>query len=262
MSYISVSIVVVSLNTRIQFLHTMNSIANQKNKDFEVIVVDGESKDGTVDEILKLKNKINKLIIEKDEGIYDAMNKGIKLASGKWIMFLNSGDTFFNDYVLENIFSKGTYDKDVLYGDTIIKSNNIKYSSLSKNFDNQTIIMPFCHQSCFVKNEILKKNLFNTNYKLSADFNLFNKLYLKQNNFQKINQFVSTVISGGVADQKRQQVLNENIIIIKKSRTKKNLYSLYLLKLTQYLKDVLKIFLPKKIWLLILKAKYRKRITQ
>ena len=260
MSHILVSIVVVSLNTRDQFLHTMYSISKQINKNYEVIVIDGNSKDGTIDEILKLKNDIDKFLIEKDEGIYDAMNKGIKLASGKWIIFLNSGDIFCDNSIIEKIFSNHSYDEDILYGNTIIKSEHLRYGSSSKNFNDKTIVMPFCHQSCFVKSEILKRNLFNINYRLSSDFNLFNDLYLQKRKFLNLNQFISTVSSDGVADQNRLEVFNENINIIKKSRTKNCLYSLYFLKLTQHLKDVLKFFLPKKIWLLVLKAKYRKRI--
>ena len=100
------SIVVISLNTKNQFLKTINSIKKQKYKKYELIVVDGNSIDGTKEEIKKINLKSKKYIIEKDKGIYDAMNKGIKKSSGKWIIFLNSGDIFYDKNVLEKVSKK------------------------------------------------------------------------------------------------------------------------------------------------------------
>ena len=90
-----VSIIVVSLNTKDDFIETIKSINNQTYKNFEIIVIDGKSNDGTEDEINQMRDSFSKIIIEKDNGIYDAMNKGIALVKGEWTVFLNSGDTFF-----------------------------------------------------------------------------------------------------------------------------------------------------------------------
>ena len=100
------SIIIVSLNTKYQFLKTINSVKNQTFKKYEVVVVDGKSKDGTIAEIKRIKNKKFKFIIEKDRGIYDAMNKGVKKCSGRWIIFLNSGDILYNQNVLKKISKK------------------------------------------------------------------------------------------------------------------------------------------------------------
>ena len=91
------SIVVISLNTKSEFLKTIRTIKKQSYNKYEIIVIDGKSTDGTVEEIKKLGKNISKKIIEKDKGIYDAMNKGIRLAKGNWIIFLNSGDIFYNE---------------------------------------------------------------------------------------------------------------------------------------------------------------------
>jgi glycosyltransferase involved in cell wall biosynthesis len=101
---IKLSIVVVSLNTKNEFIKTIGSINSQVYKNYEIIVIDGDSSDGTVDEILKVKENFSNFIIEKDKGIYDAMNKGIRLSKGEWIFFLNSGDIFYNKNILEKIF--------------------------------------------------------------------------------------------------------------------------------------------------------------
>ena len=180
---IKVSIIVVSLNTKIDFLETIESIKRQTYKNYETIVIDGKSNDGTVDEINKIKDNLSNFIIEKDTGIYDAMNKGIALAKGEWIIFLNSGDIFFEDFTLEKIFNEELSNKDVVFGNTVIKNEKYKYISISKNFDLDTIVMPFCHQSSLLKSSFLKKNLFNLDFELSSDFNLFYLCWLLKKNF-------------------------------------------------------------------------------
>ena len=89
-----ISIVVVSLNTKSSFLKTINSIISQSYANKEIIVVDGNSTDGTIKIIKKMSKNFSKIIIDKDKGIYDAMNKGIALVKGEWTIFLNSGDVF------------------------------------------------------------------------------------------------------------------------------------------------------------------------
>ena len=96
-----ISIVVVSLNTAKKFEKTIKSILNQSTNNFELIVVDGMSKDKTKYFLKKYNKFITKIISEKDKGIYDAMNKGIKNSSKKWIYFLNSGDIFCNKNILK-----------------------------------------------------------------------------------------------------------------------------------------------------------------
>jgi len=174
-----VSIIVVSLNTKNFFLKTIISIINQSFKSKEIIVVDGQSSDGTLLIIKKFKKIISKIIIEKDKGIYDAMNKGVQLASGKWIIFMNSGDIFFNKKVLSNIFEYSFLQKDIdiLFGDTIVKHNSLDYLSKSKEFNDKTIVMPFCHQSSIVKTSLIKKYKFQLKYKFSSDFNFFLKCF-------------------------------------------------------------------------------------
>ena len=100
------SIIVVSLNTKKKFLKTIKSIKKQRFRNYEVMIVDGKSIDGTINEIKKIKNKKIKYIIEKDKGIYDAMNKGVAKSLGDWIIFLNSGDIFYNCDVLKKISLK------------------------------------------------------------------------------------------------------------------------------------------------------------
>jgi glycosyltransferase involved in cell wall biosynthesis len=257
---IKVSIIVVSLNTKIDFLETIESIKRQTYKNYETIVIDGKSNDGTVDEINKIKDNLSNFIIEKDTGIYDAMNKGIALAKGEWIIFLNSGDIFFDDFTLEKIFNEELSNKDVVFGNTVIKNEKYKYISIGKNFDLDTIVMPFCHQSSLLKSSFLKKNPFNLDFELSSDFNLFYLCCLLKKTFHQLNIPLTIVKSGGIADNKRQQVYSENISIMKMHNKIKNILKIYILKFFQSFKDLFKLLIPQWLINILLKMKYNKKI--
>ena len=222
-----ISIIVVSLNTKKEFLKTIKSIQKQDYKNYEVIVVDGKSTDGTVQEIKKLKDKKVKYIIQKDNGIYDAMNKGIRKSLGKWIIFMNSGDLFYKNNVLNNFLSENVKNYEIVYGNTVVSAKNLKYIVNSKPFDHKTLLMPFCHQSVFVKSDILKKRNFSLIYRFSSDFDFFYYCYLSRKKFQKIDYIISKVKSSGFADKNRQMVFNENLTIIKKKGNKSLLYFIF-----------------------------------
>lgn len=253
-----ISIIVVSLNTKKKFLKTIKSIQQQIYKNYEIVIVDGNSTDGTVKEIKKLKKNKIKSIIQKDKGIYDAMNKGILKCSGEWALFLNSGDTLLNKSVLKNILDKKIDNYDIIFGDTIIAGNYFNYKVRAKKFSKQTIIMPFCHQSTIVKLRHLKNNKFNLDYKLSSDFNFFLNSYNKKLKFLKCNRTISKVEASGISDNNRQKVFTENINIF----LKKNLYfkvlRLFCLKLFEYLKSLIKLLLPDRFIKNILMIKYKK----
>jgi glycosyltransferase involved in cell wall biosynthesis len=260
MSRINLSIIVVSLNTKNKFIKTIQSINSQTYNNYEIIIVDGKSTDGTIEEILKIKNFFLKYLIENDKGIYDAMNKGIHLASGNWVIFLNSGDVFCNRNVLKNIFKISALEKkDIIFGNTYVKNYNLKYFIKSKKFSNKTNIMPFCHQSTLVKTPIIKKNKFSLKYKYSSDFNFFYKCFLNNKFFYDSNLSIATVEANGLSDKNRNKVYNENIQILKKYNY--NLFlivNLWLLKLVNSVKCCFKFILPSPVINWILKFKYYK----
>jgi glycosyltransferase involved in cell wall biosynthesis len=254
---IKFSIIVVSLNTKKEFIKSIKSIQDQNFKNFEIIVIDGNSADGTKNEILKRKKNISKFIIEKDKGIYHAMNKGIKLSEGEWIIFMNCGDVFFRNNVLGKFLSKDTSNYDIVYGDTQILNKNLKYIVKSKTFNYNTYLMPFCHQSVFVRSNILKKKNFSLKFKISSDFDFFYYCFISGKKFKKLNLIISKVKSGGLSDTHRQRVFNENMMIINKKGNKVLVCLLFLNKLNQYLKDLLKIILPNFTQKFIFKQKYK-----
>jgi len=253
-----VSIIVVSLNTKKKFLKTINSIQRQDYQNYEIIIVDGKSIDGTIKEIKKIKNKKVKYIIQKDNGIYDAMNKGIKKSKGEWIIFLNSGDIFYSQNVLRKILRKKINNFDILFGDTVVVSKSLTYKVIAKKFTNKTITMPFCHQSTLVKSKYLKKYQFDLNYNLSSDFNFFLNSYYKNLNFNKHNSVISKVEAYGKSDLNRQAVFSQNIRIFLKKGYYFNVLSLFFIKFLEFVKDLIKLFLPAKLVKQIIKIKYQK----
>jgi glycosyltransferase involved in cell wall biosynthesis len=246
-----ISIVVVSLNTKKDTINTVNSILRQNYKNYEILVIDGRSNDGTVEFLRKNSNKIN-FISKKDKGIYFAMNKGVKLAKSKWIIFLNSGDIFSSSKVLQNFIKNKDIDNaEIVYGDTIVKNKLFDRFLLGKKFSTISTKMPFCHQSVFVKTEILKKKLFNTKYKIAADFDFFYKLFKKNKKFYYLDSAISKTITGGISDRKRFSCLLEYFHIFYKDRNYLNTFLLFFdliyFLLSSFLKKVLNENLIQKI---------------
>ena len=170
-----ISIITVSYNAVSTIEKTILSVINQTYDNIEYIIIDGGSTDGTIEIIKKYEHNISYWISEPDKGIYDAMNKGIKLAKGDWINFMNAGDTFYNNKIINEIFSyhcKG----DILYGNVYYEQNGYKIIKKATTPQLSNINLSFCHQSSFVKSSIIKKNPFNTIYKLSADYAMFMSL--------------------------------------------------------------------------------------
>lgn len=256
------SIIIVSLNTKKDLIKTLKSCFKQNRKDIEIIVVDGLSNDGSVKEILKFKNKISKIIIQRDRGIYDAMNKGINVSKSDWIIFMNSGDKFYNSNVVNRLKKLKKKDADIIFGNTIINNNKFRYLVEGNKFQKNSVLMPFCHQSTITKNNILKKFLFNIKYNLSADFDFFYRCLINNYNFKKYNNVIAEVRSGGFSDQNRQIVFNQNIRILKKYNKSKYVGILYCFKFLEILKSVIKIILPDFLINFILFNKYKKKVLR
>lgn len=171
-----ISIVTVCLNSEKNLEETILSVLNQTYKKIEYAIIDGGSTDNTLDIVKKYENKIDYWISEKDEGIYHAMNKGISVASGEILHFLNAGDCFYNDKILELISKEFIKNKNIgiVYGLTECFSNDIGIEYIAGGKINKEKLwkgMPVCHQSIFFKKELFEKiGPYDTRFKSMADY--------------------------------------------------------------------------------------------
>ena len=207
----TLSIITICYNIKDEIARTCESIVNQTWQDFEWIVVDGGSTDGTVEVLKKYQNRMSVFISEPDKGVYNAMNKGIKLAQGKWLNFMNGGDCFAANDVLEKVFKDKKYDADILYGyanvigvndSTCLKEHpdNISKIFLKKN--------TICHQASFIRKTIFKDfGLYDETLKISSDWEKFVRAFVAKRKFQKVYTVVCDFYLGGLS--MNQKKINE-----------------------------------------------------
>lgn len=193
-----ISIITVVFNGIEYIESTLLSVINQKYTNFEYIIIDGKSNDGTLDVIKKYDSKITHWISENDNGIYDAMNKGIEVASGDWVIFMNCGDNFYNDNVLNAVFSK-KIDSDVklLYGGCKVRSDWGNFTIKARA--NGEVWKSFTHQSIFSRIELNREFKFNLNFKAASDYDFVYTVFSKGFRTFPLNILISDVqyISSG-----------------------------------------------------------------
>ncbi len=216
-----VSIITIVYNGETTLESTIKSIAFQTYSNIEYIIVDGNSKDKTIDIIKKYDSIITKWISENDKGIYDAMNKGFQMATGDYVWFMNSGDEIYNASTLENIFSAEA-DADIYYGDTIMidnDGNTIGNRRLTppkhltwKSFKKGMLVS---HQSFIAKRNITE--LYNTKYNYSADFEWCLQALKKSKKTYNTGQILSKFLDGGFTKQNLVPGLKERFKIMTKN---------------------------------------------
>lgn len=169
------SIIIATYQAEKLLQNTLNSIANQSFKDFEIVIVDGNSTDNTLRIATTFSEGRNNVTIisEPDRGVYDALNKGAKAAKGKWLYFIGSDDILFDEMVLYKVYQELAKERvDLLYGDAILKSKGERYAG---EFDILRLETErnICHQAIFYSIEIFEKvGYYNLRYKIWADWDL------------------------------------------------------------------------------------------
>ena len=218
-----ISIITVVYNNKKTIQDAIDSIVNQTYQNIEHIIIDGASTDGTIEIIQNYGDKITKFISEPDKGIYDAMNKGIALATGDVVGILNSDDFYIDDHVIEkvvNIFQEQEVDS--LFADLIfVKPHNldktIRYYDSSKFNPSKFAYgwMP-AHPTFFVKRNIYKKHgVFKTDYKIAADYELLVRFLEKYKiSYYYLQLPIIKMRIGGVSTSgiKSNYILNKEII--------------------------------------------------
>lgn len=219
------SIITVVYNNELTITDAINSVLSQTYKDIEYIIIDGKSTDRTLQCIRKYEHQIDKLVSEPDHGIYDAMNKGLALATGEVIGILNSDDLYADEHVLESVMQLFLNDSelDIVYGDLVyVKADDVtqvvrRWNSMpyyDQYFEDGNVPP---HPSLFLKREVYKQaGLFNSEMKLAADYELMLRIFKK---FKFKSVYLSRLLVkmrlGGSTNKSLKNIVNGNLEILK-----------------------------------------------
>lgn len=190
---VKISIITVNLNNVEGLKKTIDSVISQTYKDFEWIVIDGGSTDGSKELIEQNAEFFSHWVSEKDSGIYNAMNKGVLHAHGDFLQFLNSGDCLADTNVLEDV-SAYLVGNSIYYGDYFQYWPTKKRLTLQEVEDDMSFSFllrhSLCHQSTFTPRQLLEENPFNEEYKIVSDYEFLIKMALNLQDFVHINRVV------------------------------------------------------------------------
>jgi len=175
------SIITVVRNRVNEIEKTITSVLSQSYKNIEYIIIDGNSSDGTTEIIKKYDNNISFWVSEPDTGIYNAMNKGINQATGEYIQFMNAGDYFLDQDMLEKVFSEPKTE-DILYGDYYLSTDKKQ----TRYYPDQLTMFYFYfsslgHQASFIKRSLFDKYKYNESYKIVSDWEFFFRKIIFEN---------------------------------------------------------------------------------
>lgn len=217
------SVITINLNNKTGLEKTVNSIISQTYHDYELIVIDGGSHDGSLDVIKAFENKIAFWVSEKDNGIYHAMNKGIANANGEYCYFLNSGDYFAGDTVLTDLFKKNIH-ADIVSGNVLKIRSNGQFRKIippDKPTLHKLCIHSLPHQASLIRRSLFDEiGYYNEKYRIVSDFDfflkaivVFKKTYQKVDldfSFFNLEGISSNMNNFGVAKQESYDCLKSN----------------------------------------------------
>jgi len=254
-----VSIITVVRNGQAHLEQTIKSVLNQTYNNIEYIVIDGASSDGTLDIIRGYHDRIDYWVSEPDKGIYDAMNKGVDLATGGWINFMNAGDRFYQTDTVQRVMSSDCGTADLVYGHCqMVYDPDFSLIWKAKEITDLWKGMIFRHQSLFTKTSVCKRLYFSLDYKIGADFAFIFSCYQNKFKFSNIDLVVSSVSAGGLSDTNIILAWKETrrVVVQYHNTLKVNIYYRWMILLA-YLKIAAKKILPSKIRNRARSLKYR-----
>lgn len=211
-----VTVVTVTYNAEGFLERTIKSVIEQNYPNIEYIIIDGKSSDNTIDIIKKYESSINYWISEPDDGIYDAMNKGIDVSTGEWINFMNAGDSFFSkdsikDFLQDINVHTELYNGAINFIDIITGEKRIR---VPHGLDNIWKTVPCWHQASFIKTSLMKEYKYSLEYKIAGDHDFYLKCYKNNKKFQFTNDIISNMISGGLHQKQAKLAYIESMKII------------------------------------------------
>jgi glycosyltransferase involved in cell wall biosynthesis len=235
-----VTIITVTFNSERTVENTIRSVLSQKYKDKEYIIIDGGSTDSTVNIINKFRKKINKIVVEKDQGVYDAINKGINLSKGLVISILHSDDIYKNAFVLSDVVKKFNYNQknSIVIGDTSYLQKKFfffkRYYS-SSFFNHWMMRLGYSppHPSTFIrKNVYTKYGMYNNKYKIAGDFEFFLRvLFNKRLSYILVKKCYVLMRPGGVSDRGMKSYFKTSLEILRALRENRVYSNIFLILL-------------------------------
>lgn len=219
-SSVKLSAITVVYNNARDIERTILSVIHQTYKNIEYIIIDGASTDGTTNIIDKYRQQIAVFISEPDKGIYDAMNKGIKHATGDYLLFMNSGDEIFATDTVEKVFASAG-DADIYYGETIMINDNLEVLGERRHKTPEHFTwksfkygMSISHQAIYVKRSLA--GFYDTDrYQLSADIDWILRIAKKAKKIVNTRMYVAKYLIGGMSKKRHLQSLKERYRIFK-----------------------------------------------
>lgn len=210
------SVITVNLNNAAGFKKTAESIVSQTYQDFEWIVIDGGSTDGSKELIEQYSDHIAYWVSEKDTGIYNAMNKGVRHANGEYVQFLNSGDSLYGTTILERVALE-LYGADVLYGDfyqAFASGKKLKRRMPSILHVADFVYSSIGHSSSFIKRTRLVECPYNEQLRIVSDWEFFLKMFWNNKTFRHIAEYITNFDSGGISSSnlKLLQIERETVL--------------------------------------------------
>lgn len=213
-----VSIITITYNNLDGLKKTRESIISQTYGDYEWIVIDGGSTDGTKEFLQEHADEMSYWCSEKDKGVYNAQNKGTSQASGDYCIYMNAGDTFYDKEVLEKVFSE-VHEEEILYGDwaQVFPDGKKRYIEPSDSVDYAFFFVDnICHQAMFIKTSLLKESPYDETYRLYADWAKWTEFAYKGKTFKYIHQRICYFMMDGMSaeneennEKERKRVIEE-----------------------------------------------------
>ena len=214
------SVITIVYNNVKDIERTMLSVLNQTYRNIEYIIIDGGSKDGTVEAIYKYKSRLAQFISEPDNGIYHAMNKGLALATGDYVLFMNSGDEIYAPETVTEVFESAAA-ADIYYGET--EMYNEQWESLGQrrhcapeifNWKSFRYGMSISHQAIYVKRSLAQP--FDLRYKYSSDIDWIIRVAKNASSIVNTHMYVAKYLVGGMSKKKHFASLRERFRIFSK----------------------------------------------
>jgi glycosyltransferase involved in cell wall biosynthesis len=214
------SVITVVYNNVRDIERTVKSVLQQTHPAIEYIVIDGGSTDGTLEVLKRYEDQLSQLHSEPDKGIYDAMNKGLKLATGDYVLFINSGDEIYAPDTVAKVFASAE-DADIYYGETELYNEDwqpigMRRLRTPEKFDWTGFKrgMTISHQAIYVKRSIAP--LYDLNYKLSADIDWVIRAAKQARCIQNTHLIVAKYLAGGLSQKRHKESLKERFAILSK----------------------------------------------